>query len=104
MVNNETVVEEYRKAVLTLKAGKIYGSVVETTYGYHIIKLDSIEKDGRLTYEEDISHYINSYISDRISEVFDPEEEASAAELETVVELALKIDAELGIAHDTVSE
>jgi len=104
MVNNETVVEEYRKAVLTLKAGKVYGSVVETTYGYHIIKLDSIEKNGRLTNEDEISTYVNSYISDRISEVFDPEDEASKAELEKIAELALKFDAELGITHETVSE
>lgn len=104
MANNETVVEEYRKAVLTLKAGKVYGSVVETTYGYHIIKLDSIEKDGRLTSEDDISTYINSYISDRISEVFDPEDENSKVELEKVKELALKFDAELGITHQTASE
>lgn len=104
MVDNDTVVEEYRKAVKTLKSGKIYGSVVETSYGYHIIKLDSIEKNGRLTSENEISSYINSYISDRISEVFDPEDVASKEELEKVSELALRIDAELGIVHQTVTE
>ena len=104
MVNNDTVVEEYRKAVLTLKAGKLYGSVVETSYGYHIIKLDSIEKEGRLTSADDISYYINAYISDRISEVFNPDDAASKAELEEVAELALKFDAELGITHETAVE
>ena len=103
MVNNETVVEEYRKAVQTLKAGKIYDTVVETTYGYHIIKLDSIEKDGRLTNEDDLSSYINAYISDEITAVFDHDSETAKSELEKVSELALKIDAELGIAHDTVN-
>ena len=42
---------------------------------------------------------INSYISDRISEVFNPESEEVKADLEKVKELALRFDSELGIVH-----
>lgn len=104
MLNNGSFTEEYTKAVLSLKAGKLYGSVVETDYGYHIIKLDSIEKDGRLTYEEDLSSYINSYISDKVTAAFDYENEENKKEMETLKELGLKFDGELGIVHSTVTE
>jgi len=41
---------------------------------------------------------------DEVPEVFDPEDVASKEELEKVSELALRIDAELGIVHQTVTE
>ena len=104
MINNESVVEGYKKAVLALKAGKLNDTVVETEYGYHIIKLDSIEKDGRLVSEEEISMYMNAYIGEKIEAAFNPEDEASKAELVKVKELALKFDAELGIIHATEGE
>ncbi len=100
MVDNGTVVEEYVNAVKKLKVGGITAKLVETEYGYHIIKLDAIEKNGRLTNEDDIANFVNSYISDRISEVFDPEDAKSKEELEAVAALSLKIDAELGIVHE----
>ena len=59
ITNNNTVYEEYMNAVLKLKAGQIYDGVVETQAGYHIIKLDGIEKDGRLTDESEIATYVN---------------------------------------------
>lgn len=62
ITNNNTVYEEYMKAVLKLKAGQIYDSVVESQAGYHIIKLDSIDKDGRLTDENEIKTYVNEKI------------------------------------------
>ena len=100
MVNNASVVKEYREAVTKLKAGAVASKVVETEYGYHIIKLDNVENNGRLTSESELARFINAYISDRISEVFDPEDEESKKELEAVKELSLRIDAELGIIHE----
>lgn len=38
----------YIDAMVTLKPGQIYDSVVESQFGYHIIKLDSIEENGRV--------------------------------------------------------
>ncbi len=105
MVNNASVVKEYREAVTKLKAGAVAAKVVETEYGYHIIKLDNVENNGRLTSESELALFINAYISDRISEVFDPADETSKKELEAVKELSLRIDAELGIIHeDTTTE
>ena len=64
ITNNDTVYEEYMNAVLKLKAGKIYDSVVETQAGYHIIKLDSIDKEGRLTDKNEIATYVNAKFAD----------------------------------------
>lgn len=60
--NNNTIYEEYMKAVLTLTAGKIYGKVVETTAGYHVIKLNSITKNGRLEDSEDRVSYVTGSV------------------------------------------
>lgn len=68
ITNNNTVYEEYMNAVLKLKAGKIYDSVVETQAGYHIIKLDSIDKEGRLTDENEIATYVNSKLAEYAEE------------------------------------
>lgn len=62
--NNNSVYEEYKNVVLKLKAGQIYGSVVETQAGYHVIKLDSINKEGRLTDDSEKSSYVDSLLSD----------------------------------------
>lgn len=104
MVNNDTVVENYKKAVLTLKAGQIYGSVVETEYGYHVIKLNSIEKEGRLTNSTDIDTYVNEYIEDAIAKLYDAEDEKHQAELEKVEAVATKLNSELGITSTTTEE
>lgn len=46
--DKEMVAPEYVDAMITLKPGQIYPTVVESQYGYHIIKLDSIEEGGRV--------------------------------------------------------
>ncbi len=104
MANNYTVVENYKKAVLTLKAGQIYGSVVETEYGYHVIKLNSIEKEGRLTNSTDIDTYVNDYIEDAIAKLYDRTTEKHQKELEKVEAVATKLNSELGIAATTTEE
>ena len=102
MVNNATVDEAYRKAVLSLKEGKVYSTVVESDFGYFIIKLESIEKNGRLTYDEQVEVYVNDFIKDTIDKVFS--EEAHKAELERAAALASRLNSELGIASATTSE
>ena len=101
MVNNDTVAENYRKAVLTLKEGKVYDSVVETEFGYHIIKLNSIEKEGRLTNSSDINTYVNDYIEAAISKLYDRTTEKHKKELDKVSAIATKLNSELGIATRT---
>lgn len=97
MVNNVTVAEAYRNAVLTLDEGELYGEVVETEYGYHVIKLESIEKDGRLTNADDVDMFVNDVINDAILEVFDKEDPTHAKELENAKAVASKLNSELGI-------
>lgn len=53
---NDTIYKEYEDAVVKLSVGQIYPSIVETQAGYHIIKLNSIDKEGRLTDETDIAN------------------------------------------------
>jgi len=97
MVNSDLVDEDYRKAVLTLKEGKLYNTVVESSFGYFIIKLESIEKDGRLTNESDIETYVNDYIDKKITSVFDNTTEENKAQLERVATVANKLNSEIGI-------
>ncbi len=97
MVNSEMVDEDYRKAVLSLKAGKVHSTVVESDFGYFIIKLESIEKDGRLTNDDDIQVYINDYIAKTVEAVFDVETEENKKQLEGVAAVANKLNSEIGI-------
>ena len=102
MVNNSTVDEAYRKAVLSLKAGKVYSTVVESDFGYFIIKLESVEKNGRLTYDEQVEVYINDYIQEQIEKVFN--EDDHKAELERAASVASRLNSELGIASAASEE
>lgn len=99
MTNASSVDSAYKKAVLSLKAGKVYNSVVETDYGYFIIKLESIEKNGRLTYDEQVDIYVNDFIQDCIDKVFNKDEHKE--ELEKVAAIASKLNSELGVANAT---
>lgn len=53
-------VKEFADAVKTMKAGEIYPKLVETTYGYHIIKLNAINENGRLKSETERQEYANT--------------------------------------------
>lgn len=101
MVNNSTVDEAYREAVLSLKEGKLHSTVVESDFGYFIIKLESIEKNGRLTYSGDISYFVNDYIDGVITAAFDPETEENKKQLEKVSAVANKLNSEIGIVTDS---
>ncbi len=48
VADKDMVAPEYVNAMVTLKPGQIYATLVESSYGYHIIKLDSVEEGGRL--------------------------------------------------------
>lgn len=53
------VVEEYMKAVQSLKDGQISKELVETEYGYHIVYRESTEVNGRLKNDSEISYCID---------------------------------------------
>ncbi len=64
MYMDDSTVTEYEDAVKTLKAGEIYSTLVESDYGYHIIKLESINENGRANSTTERSNYVNSKIID----------------------------------------
>lgn len=101
MVNNDMVDDSYRKAVLKLKAGQLHSTVVESDFGYFIIKLESIEKNGRLTNDSDIETYVNDYVAKTIELVFDNETEANKKQLEKVEAVAAKLNSEIGIVSSS---
>ena len=101
MVNSDLVDEAYRKAVLKLKAGQLCSSVVESDFGYFIIKLESIEKNGRLTNDSDVQTYVNDYIDETITKVFDSETEENKKQLERVSAVATKLNSEIGIVSSS---
>lgn len=56
-----STVDEYIKAVKTLEVGKITTALVETSYGYHIIKLNAKVENGRAKNTADREQYVNEF-------------------------------------------
>lgn len=53
-------VDEYADAVTTMKAGEVKAQLVETTYGYHIIKLNAVNENGRVKNATERDEYANT--------------------------------------------
>ena len=62
--DNGTTMEEFVKAAKTLNNGEIYNGLVETSAGYHIIKLESKVENGRLKNSSEREEYVNKLIND----------------------------------------
>lgn len=61
--DGDSVLEEYKKAALSLSDGQIYNGIVETTAGYHIIKLDSKVENGRANSSSERKYYANEIVN-----------------------------------------
>ena len=68
MYDDGNTVEEYEAAVKSLQPGQIYPTLVETDYGYHIIKLNSIDENGRKNSTTDREAYVDSVINKLVEE------------------------------------
>lgn len=68
MYMDNNTVDEYEDAVKKMKVGEIYPELVETTYGYHIIKLNAKNENGRLNSEIERQEYANSLFNNIIEE------------------------------------
>lgn len=66
--DGDSVLEEYMTASKTLTDGQIYGAVVETSAGYHIIKMDSKVQNGKVNSENERSYYANELVNNLSSE------------------------------------
>lgn len=53
-------VDEYAKAVPTMQVGEVKAQLVETTYGYHIIKLNAKTENGRTNNATEREEYANT--------------------------------------------
>lgn len=56
-----STVDEYIKAVKSLEVGSISPTLVETSYGYHIIKLDEKVQNGRTNSSYERELYVNEF-------------------------------------------
>ncbi len=56
-------VEEYIKAAKTLNDGEVYATLVETSYGYHIIKMNSKVENGRVHNENERQEFVDEKIN-----------------------------------------
>lgn len=52
-------VEQYTNAVKDMKVGEVKNTLVETSYGYHIIKLENIVENGRTKSSNDRENIVN---------------------------------------------
>lgn len=68
MYMDNYTVTEYADAVKEMKAGEIYPELVETTYGYHIIKLNAKNENGRLNSETERQEYANTLFDNLVEE------------------------------------
>ena len=60
MYMDGNTVKEYSDAVVTMKPGEVKATLVETAYGYHIIKLNAVNENGRVKSETVREQYANT--------------------------------------------
>ena len=64
-----STMDEYIKAVKQLEVGKVSATLVETSYGYHIIKLNEKVENGRANSSSERETYVNSF-TDKLEEKY----------------------------------
>lgn len=67
MYMDGNTVKEYSDAVAAMKPGEVKATLVETAYGYHIIKLNAVNENGRVKSETVREQYANT-LFDNITE------------------------------------
>lgn len=60
MYMDGNTVQEYSDAVKNMKPGEVNATLVETAYGYHIIKLNAVNENGRVKSETVREQYANT--------------------------------------------
>lgn len=57
-----TTDENYAKAAMSLNDGEVYATIVESSYGYHIIKMESKVENGRVNNSSEREEYVNEFL------------------------------------------
>ncbi len=65
---DDNTVKEYVDAATSLEVGSIYPTIVETTYGFHIIKLSEYNENGRVHSEVERQQIANNKIDKMIED------------------------------------
>lgn len=68
MYMDGNTVAEYSDAVSKMKVGEVNATLVETAYGYHIIKLNAINENGRVKSETVREQYANTLFDNIVEE------------------------------------
>lgn len=68
MYDDSYTVSQYTDTVKGMEVGKVYGELVETTYGYHIIKLNAITEGGRVNDENERAEYANTLFNNVVED------------------------------------
>lgn len=63
MYDNNQTTEQYVKAVKQMKTGQVYATLVETDYGYHIIKLESVVTEGLVKSQTEREYYVQDNLA-----------------------------------------
>ena len=62
--DGDSIFEEYKNAALSLTEGGVYDGLVETSAGYHIIKLESKVENGKVNSKTERNYYANEIVND----------------------------------------
>lgn len=62
MYMDEKTTKEYVEAVKTLSVGQTYATLVKSDYGFHIIRLDAINENGRVNSDADREDFVSQNI------------------------------------------
>lgn len=68
MYMDGNTVQEYSDAVKAMKPGEVKTTLVETAYGYHIIKLNAVNENGRVKSETVREQYANTLFDNIIED------------------------------------
>ena len=61
--DGDSVLEQYKNVAMNMAEGQIYDGIVETSVGYHIIKLDTKVENGKVNSKTERNSYANEIIN-----------------------------------------
>jgi len=87
------MVPEFEKATLALKPGEITPELVKTQFGYHIIRRDALQTEGKTVPFEKVKGEIESFLKTR------KDSEEKQAQQKAVMDYFAKLEKEYGVKY-----